>query len=301
MNILVTGSKGFIGRHAVEHFRKLGHTVWGVDTKEDPDDVSKSVVDCRQLFTETGADYFDVVLHFAANIGGREGIDNTPLWVAETLALDAAMFQWADRAKKKPYIIYPSSSAAYPTWLQNREDVYCRKLKEADIDLEEEELGTPDAMYGWVKLTGEKLASYSNCDVGIIRPMSGYGSDQGTEYPFGAYLQRAWNREDPFYVWGDGLQVRDWIHVDDIMEMLALMVEERVTGAWNMGTGIETDFLTLADKFTKAVGYSPEIVPLPDKPVGVTYRVADVTKMNTLYTAKISIDEGISRAIQSRS
>jgi nucleoside-diphosphate-sugar epimerase len=56
---------------------------------------------------------WDLVVHCAANVGGRATIDGNPLWVAENLELDAAMFRWAV-AMRLPRVVYYSSSAAYP-------------------------------------------------------------------------------------------------------------------------------------------------------------------------------------------
>lgn len=294
MKILVTGHKGFIGRHAVSHFTGKGHDVTGVDYRLGSFDTPE-LYGCQDFFNHNSPDDFDVVLHFAANVGGRVAIDNKAIWVAETLASDSAMFSWVEQAENKPYVIYPSSSAAYSQGIQNN---LASPSRESSIDLSANFIGVPDAMYGWVKLTGEVLASYSSADVGIIRPFSGYGTDQGEEYPFGAFLKRALAKEDPFYIWGTGEQVRDWIHVDDIMNALEVLIDQRFTGPVNLATGRATTFLELAKMFTDAVGYSPEFVTLPDKPAGVKYRYGDTEKFFSLYTPQISIEEGIDRAVK---
>ena len=127
-------------------------------------------------------------------------------------------------------------------------------------------------MYGWVKLTGEHLAN--RCDttasIHIIRPMSGYGTDQDTTYPFGAFLARARGKADPFTIWGDGTQVRDWVHVSDIMGAIAALIEQDYCKPINIGTGIGTDFTTPARQMTAAHGYEPTLLTYPDKPTGCT-------------------------------
>lgn len=283
MKVLVTGSDGFLGRHAVNTFLGLGHEVHGVDIQ--------SGTDCRDVFDSDTR--FDIVLHFAAIVGGRATIDGNPLAVAQTMALDVALFNFAERTRPG-HVIYPSSSAAYPVALQRR-DLHVR-LREDHIDLDKPEL--PDSMYGWVKLTGEQMAARCSAPVTCLRPMSGYGSDQDTTYPFGAFRARARSREDPFVIWGDGTQVRDWVHVDDIMAAIVTILSDGVTGPINIGTGVATDFLTLSDMFASYVGYSPEVQVLPDKPTGVHFRVADVEKLHSVYVPKITIEEGIERALR---
>lgn len=283
VKVLVTGSDGFLGRHAVRTFLQLGHDVQGVDIQ--------SGTDCRDVFASDT--YFDIVLHFAAIVGGRATIDGNPLAVAQTIALDVALFNYAERVRPG-HVIYPSSSAAYPVSLQTRE--HHTHLQEDHINLQKPEL--PDAMYGWVKLTGEQMASRCSAPVTCLRPMSGYGSDQDTTYPFGAFRARALSREDPFVIWGDGTQVRDWIHVDDIMEAILSLITSGFTGPINIGTGMTTDFLKLSELFTSRSGYSPSIQTLPDKPTGVHYRVANVDKLHDFYIPRISIEEGIERAMR---
>jgi len=284
VKVLVTGSAGFLGRHAVRTFEALGHQVTGVDIT--------AGIDCRYVYDS--AEHFDIVLHFAAIVGGRATIDGNPLAVAQTIALDVALFNYTQRVKPR-HVVYPSSSAAYPIRYQQR--LGHARLREQFINLRKPE--QPDAMYGWVKLTGEQMAARVDgpSSVHIIRPMSGYGTDQDTSYPFGAFLARAQARSDPFDIWGDGTQVRDWVHVDDIMATIVKLIDQDYTQPINVGTGIPTDFTTLATMMAGAVGYTPTINPLPDKPTGVHWRVADPTALHQIHTPRIDLAEGIRRAV----
>lgn len=281
MKMLVTGGAGFLGSHARQYFDDGVNTIDWCDTRVGDD--------CLNLFKHTSLKY-DVVLHFAAHVGGRAAIDGDPFSVARTFNLDVELFRWAEKAKPG-LIVYPSSSAAYPVHLQTRESH--RPLTESDIDLENPAL--PDAVYGWVKLTGEHLAKRYSGDVAIIRPMSGYGEDQDGTYPFGAFRDRIKNHEDPFRIWGDGTQVRDWVHVDDIMATIDAIIRQHFTGPVNIGTGIPTNFLTLASLFMQAAGHEARIETLPEAPTGVHWRVADTAKMNQLHVARTSVQSVIHR------
>lgn len=281
MRVLITGSDGFLGRHAAYHWTGLGHDVTGVDIR--------SGHDCRDVYASSTR--YDIVLHFAAHVGGRDTIDNHPLTVAQTLALDAALFDYAVRVKPA-HILYPSSSAAYPVSLQHAD--HHRRLRETDINLSHPHL--PDAMYGWVKLTGEHMAArarQAGANIHVIRPMSGYGTDQDTTYPFGAFIERARRKADPFPIWGNGLQVRDWVHVDDITDTIVATIDQDVPHPVNVGTGIPTDFLTLARLVSQAHGYRPRLDPQPTRPTGVAWRVADTT--NQIHMPRVDLTEGISR------
>ena len=285
VKVLVTGSDGFLGRHACEYWSH--HDVTAVDVR--------SGVDAVEFFKtcDTG---FDLVLHFAAIVGGRATIDGEPLAVAKTTSLDIAMFNWALRTMPR-HVLYPSSSAAYPVILQGR--TFHRRLAEDDISLLAPHL--PDAMYGWVKLTGEHLAARAReqgLNVHVIRPMSGYGTDQDTSYPFGKFLERAKRGDDPFEIWGDGRQVRDWVHVDDIMATIDAMVVNNIQSPLNIGTGVATTFLDFAARMCEAFGYEPVFKPLPDKPTGVDWRVANTYLLDEVRKPRISLDEGIARAVK---
>jgi nucleoside-diphosphate-sugar epimerase len=194
--------------------------------------------------------------------------------------------------------VYFSSSAAYPTHLQG-----AKQRMGLSEDLIGEFLGVqgvPDAIYGEVKLMGERLADAYRAQDGrvtVVRPFSGYGEDQSSSFPFGAFRDRAAAREDPFVIWGDGQQVRDWIHVDDIVGATLAAVEQNVDGPLNLCTGVGTSMRELAELFTATAGYRPHIELRPDQPTGVAYRVGDPTRLHEIYTPRVTLDEGVKRAL----
>jgi nucleoside-diphosphate-sugar epimerase len=256
-------------------------------------------------------------VHCAANVGGRATIDGNPLWVAENLELDAAMFRWAV-AMQIPRIVYYSSSAAYPTRFQEPESMHYtpRALDEDMIDLSRigtrgqvRVFGTPDQTYGWAKLTGEMLAEHARAAgvaVHVLRPFSGYGEDQGTEYPFGAFIDRAKRRADPFEIWGDGRQVRDWVHIDDVIGATLAVIDADYQEPVNVCTGRGVSMRELAMACMKAVSATErefvawDIQYRPTAPNGpCVYRVGDPTRLKTIYKPQISIERGIRRALDS--
>jgi nucleoside-diphosphate-sugar epimerase len=281
---MVTGAMGFIGRHIAPALADAGYTVRDVDW----------LADARDVFRREGGKY-DLVVHAAAAGANRATIDTDPLALAVNLELDAGLFRWAARTRPGR-IVYLSSSAAYPVILQRE---LGHRLHEANINLRHPQM--PDALYGWVKLTGELLAEKAReagIPVSVVRIFSGYGADQGPKFPFGALAGRAVRREDPFTVWGTGQQVRDFIHVDDVVAAILTMVSEGIDGPVNLGTGQPTSMVELAGMFCREAGYDPVIEPKPDAPMGVAYRVADVSRMCEFYTPKITLEEGVARAMR---
>ncbi len=242
-------------------------------------------------------DHFTDVFHFAAIVGGRATIDGDPMKVALDLAIDALFFRWTC-LHKPSRVLYPSSSAAYPVDLQTESDAIA--LNETDINFKK--MGQPDMTYGWTKLTGEYLASIAASHYGVsvtcIRPFSGYGEDQDLSYPVPAIAKRAALLENPFEVWGSGKQGRDFVHIEDVIDCTLLAMDHIKDGrAINIGSGKLTSFLDLIEIFTSFAGYTPDIKPLLDKPVGVHSRYANMDYVyETLgWKPKLSLKEGMKR------
>lgn len=286
MKILITGHRGFVGTEFWKRLSSEGHDLTGVDIIEGND--------ARTFFRENDERY-DLVIHLAAVVGGRKLIEGSPLSVAVDLSIDSELFQWALRTKPGR-IVYYSSSAAYPVALQKRGSRH--RLFESDINLND--LHSADLTYGWSKLTGEYLAQFVEAEgirVHVFRPFSGYGETQALDYPFPSFIKRGRDRQNPFEVWGDGNQVRDFIHIDDVVEATLTAVREDVHGPTNLGWGRPTAFNDLAQMVMNAAGYEGEIRHLPAEPVGVQFRVANVNKMFGFYEPKITLEEGIERGL----
>ena len=284
MRILITGHLGFVGRSFLRHLGN-DHEIVGIDLKEGND--------CRDYFKQS-TQTFDLVIHLAAIVGGRETIENEPLSVATDLSIDSEFFNWVIKTKQ-PRVVYFSSSAAYPVHLQLPELKY--QLKESDINLDDIRL--PDYTYGWSKLTGEYLAKFvrqSGTKVYVFRPFSGYGADQDLTYPFPSFIDRINRKVSEFEIWGDGTQVRDFIHMDDIVEAVMTVVDNDIeVDALNLGSGIATSFNDLAETMFKISGHTPPngVKHLIGKPIGVSYRVCDPTLFNSIYKPKYTLEERI--------
>lgn len=293
MRILITGSSGFVGRHLVAALDEPEHELVLIDTLDHSD--------ALEFFARHREGDIDLAIHCAAFVAGRYGIDNKSAYLhAYNSQLDAAFFGWVLR-NKPARSVYFSSSAAYPIRYQTQSFAGYRDdpLHERDIDLDSIE--APEATYGRVKLAGEQLAAsarLAGCPVTVLRPFSGYGEDQAFDYPFPTFIDRARLRMDPFTVWGDGTQMRDWIHIDDVVGATLEAAKQGIDGPVNLCTGIGTDFTSLAKMICAAEGYNPPLDHVTNAHGGVAYRVGNPTLMESFYTPKITLEEGISRAIR---
>jgi len=285
---LVTGSDGFVGRRFVMWLKRNGYEVVEIDVKTGSD--------CRDFF-KSSTESFDLVVHLAAIVGGRATIEGEPLAVGTDLSIDAEMFNWAVKTQQHR-VVYFSSSAAYPIALQRLKDR--NRLREDMINLDE--IANPDETYGWAKLTGEMLARYARrhgVKVHVFRPFSGYGPEQDLNYPFPSFIDRVVRRVETFEIWGSGKQVRDFIHIDDVISGAMHAVELEIETPLNLGSGIATSFEDLAELVFRISGYRPSngVVRLVDKPQGVEFRCSDPSQMRRVYQPKISLESGIEEAI----
>lgn len=294
MRALVTGGGGFLGRHFTAALEDRGSYVRTLDTKVSPAQDVRSWFDWDR--TLPVREHWDLVVHCAAVVGGRAVIDGSPLETAVNLELDAAMFRWA--AKARPgRVLYISSSAAYPV-LYQRAGAQGR-LREDDVTVPHQVL-QPDQVYGWTKVMGEVLSGKlreAGVPVTVVRPFSGYGTDQDADYPFPAFIARALRREDPFRLWcGDCF--RDFVHVDDVVAAALAAVDAELDGPVNICSGVGTSFFRLAEMVCAVAGYSPEIVADPAAPAGVAVRIGDPTAMYRIHRPRVSLLDGITRAIE---
>lgn len=296
---LVTGAAGFVGRHMTAALRERGWSVAAIDNRMCPIP-GLLHVDARDVFSGRAPDglpqYYDLVVHCAYHVGGRRAIDGVPSLLAANLELDAQLFAWALRTGQGR-VLYYSSSAAYPVHLQTV-DLQIR-MTEAMIDVSH--VAEPDARYGWAKLTGERLAyaaSLQGLPVHVVRPFSGYGGDQDTVYPFPAILARVLAGD--MSVWGPPGQVRDWIHIDDVVGASLAIVDADYRTPVNICTGRGIEFGELAMTMAKIAGADCRKLAvryLRDQPTGVMYRVGSPDRMLTIYHPEISIEDGIVMAL----
>ncbi len=333
---LITGGCGFVGRHLVAKLLAQGKSLWIIDNLfigKHPDqwlgaewqkrqDGAKEIYekggqtitflkrDVRDVFraavekssADVGLPDFEDVYHLASIVGGRMLIDGDPLLVSTDLAIDASLFLWATRfGQKLKRLMYASSSAAYPVHLQTDERAVA--LHEDHINFEDR-MGVPDMTYGWSKLTGEYLSRLTHKRYGLhvacVRPFSGYGEDQDLDYPVPSIALRVARHDNPIEVWGTGEQGRDFVHIDDCIDAMFVVLDKIKDGRGiNIGSGRLTSFNELIRVMLDLEGHQGRIQPLLDKPVGVQSRYAHTEFLNNEIGWKpaISLEKGMARVL----
>ena len=111
-------------------------------------------------------------------------------------------------------------------------------------------------------------------------------------------IARARMRQDPFVVWGDGSQVRNWTHVSDIVTGM-LLAAERIEDATavNLGTEEATRVIDAVRLILDHAWFHPVIALRPDLPTGPLARVADVARARERlgWTPQVCFADGVRR------
>jgi nucleoside-diphosphate-sugar epimerase len=308
--VLITGGASFIGSHLVDALVAKGSRVRVVDNLSSGllDNIVAHVeagrVDFRQEDLLDGdvayraAQGMEVVFHLAADHGGRGYIDTHPVECSTNMILDGLVFRSCHQAGVQK-IVFASSGCVYPTSLQmdTGEEVYLR-----------EGMVTPpyeaDDLYGWAKLMGELSlkAYYEQYGVksAVCRYFTAYGPRCGENHAVMAMIARAFLHRNPFEVWGTGEQIRNWTHIDDVVEgtIRAAEAVEDAT-AVNLGTTERIRVIDCAREVIRLAGYDAEVRTLPDKPTGPLNRVADTSLAQELlgWEPKVTFVDGLRRTL----
>jgi len=306
--VAVLGGSSFIGSHLTERLVELGAKVVIADNfstgklkylKKVEDDIVIHECDLRNpkptLDVLRGKEY---VFHLAAVHGGREFIDKYPADCCQSLQINENVLRQCVEAKVKK-IIFSSSVCVYSNDIQ--EDIDNPPIVESLAGLD-----SPDGMYGWTKLTMEKalrayLTQY-NLKNSILRYTTVFGPRENTTHAIIALITRALKHEDPYLVWGDGNQGRDWIYVDDVVTG-TLLAGEKIDNADPINL-VGTKMITIKDLigliFNKIAWTPKEVVYDHSKPIGPEKRLISGEKAKKLLCFKpsVSFDKGLERTIK---
>src|SRR5438093_1735842 len=308
--VLVTGAASFIGSHLVASLVERGARVRGIDNFSSGrreyvqpwvDQGALELIEADLLepgVAERAARGVDYVFHLAADHGGRGYVELHQAACATNLALDGVVFR-ACRQAGVEKIIYASSGCVYPNFRQTdpNEVVY----------LTEDMVGPPydsDNMYGWAKLMGEMtLRAYArdwNMAAASCRYFTVYGERGKEDHAVIAMIAKAFVKQDPFEVWGNGEQIRNWTHVSDIVEGTILAAEKISDGtAVNLGTMERTRVIDAVQEVLRYTGHHAQLRFRRDMPTGPLNRVADNSLAKELldWTPKIAFKDGLHRTI----
>jgi nucleoside-diphosphate-sugar epimerase len=308
--VLVTGGASFIGSTLVDALLDRGAEVRIVDNFSSGrrenltthiDAKTIDLIDADLLddgVARNSAKGMDVVFHLAADHGGRGYVDLHQAACASNLGLDGVLFR-ACLKENVGKVVFASSGCIYQNNLQTdpTELLY----------LTEDKAGPPydaDNLYGWAKLMAEMTLQAYHRDYGLkaasCRYFTVYGPRGHENHAVIAMVARAFIGQNPFVVWGNGEQIRNWTHVDDIVSGTILAAERINDGtAVNLGTTERTRVIDAVEAVLNYTGHKAEIELRPDMPTGPMNRVADNSLAKRLldWEPKVMFMDGLKRTI----
>lgn len=278
---LVTGGAGFIGSHIVERLISAGMDVTVIDDLSvgrienmpkgarfyrasilDPSVVSKSL------------EGVDVVFHNAARVSIRNSFEDAVKDTETNVLGTVSLLKECARAGIKKFI-FASSMAVYGSG--------------ATLPLGEDSGLSPESPYGTGKLAGEaylrQISSHCGFEGVVLRYFNTYGPRQ-TFTPYVGlitiFITRLLQGKPPV-IFGQGTQVRDFVHVRDVAEAnFQAMMKANHGAVINVGTGVGTSVAEIAGLLLNKL--APDIDPLfaPIPPGEPMDSVADVTAMERI-------------------
>jgi nucleoside-diphosphate-sugar epimerase len=240
----------------------------------------------------------DIVFHLAAAHGGRGYVNTHQAATASNFLLDGSVFQACLKEKVKK-VVFASSGCIYPNFLQQN--------TKKTIHLKEKMAGPPfdaDNMYGWAKLMAEMSLGAFFKEYGlqsvILRYFTVYGPRAVENHAIMALIAKAFINQNPYEVWGDGHQIRNWTYVDDIVDGTILAAEKiGAATAINLGT---QERITVNEAVRKIFQYFPKkkIKYFKNMPVGPVNRVASNKLARYLldWESKVNFDKGLDLTIR---
>jgi UDP-glucose 4-epimerase len=309
--VVVTGGASFIGSHLVERLVEKGAKVVVADDfssgrlsnlKDCKTQIEIRKVNLRE-YSEAKAAIPEkaFVFHLAAEHGGRAFIDTHPFECWSNITLDQLVFRVAvERECKK--IIYASSACVYPINLQTMKQRIWLREEDAGFYAGKREA---DGEYGWAKLIGEatlqSLWKQRGIKSAIARIFSAYGPRENETHAVTAWIARAFIRQDPFPIWGDGKQQRNFTYVTDIVDGLVRLAERVDDGTpLNLGHDVPIVVDEGARTVCKMMNHNPKFEYDSSKPIGVYARMADLKKAVAVlnWTPQTSYENGLSKTIK---
>jgi GDP-D-mannose 3', 5'-epimerase len=333
--VVVTGAGGFIGHHLVKRLRSEGAFVVGIDVKDPEWEKSPANVfryldlrsepsmahvgaDVIPLFDRDGTVIHPWVFHLAADMGGIGYIESHKGdIVANNTRINLNMLDAARKFGAYRFL-FSSSACVYPGYLQNetRDPLplgWSGAQNMIENGLAEHHVypALPEDGYGWEKLYTERLCRHYaedfHIETRVARFHNVYGPngtyDGGREKSPAAICRKVAKLPaagGEIEVWGDGTQVRSYMHVDDCVEgLLRLMMSSR-REPLNLGTD---EAVTINELVELTSVYAHKVVTKrydTSKPQGVKFRNADLTEMKkTLgWEPQIKLVEGLKGTYQ---
>lgn len=301
--VLVTGSTGLIGNHLVDLLVKNNVRVRAISHKRKHIfDQNRIEVVCGDLtnydFCESICKDIDYVFHLAVETGSIVKNAKHPAEImTSTVLMDFNMLKAAHANKIKKYL-YCSCACVYPN----------------DLDDMKEELawdGPPPSMHetiSWSKRIAELQCKSFHKEYGdkisIVRPSNTYGSHDIFElensHVISAFIKKAVDGINPFTIWGNGEQIREFVHARDVaIGMMKALELSYNAEPINLGGGTAIKIKDLAKMIINISNTKVDVQYDMSKPSGHMKRVlnSEKCKEKLNFIPKITLEDGLKDTI----
>lgn len=299
--VLVTGGTGLIGRPLVELLIRQGAKV-RIASLDDPARAHPEAEFLRLDLTHLkncihACEGMDFIFHLAGIKGSPAMAAKKPAsFFVPTIMFNTNVMEAARRCAVKKYL-YTSSIGVYsPAEIFHEDDVWKTFPSEND------------RFAGWAKRMGELQAEsykieYNWKDIAIVRPANVYGPydnfDPDNAMVIPSLIRRALDGENPLVVWGDGSQVRDFVHAGDVAAGMLLVMQNPSGYPVNLGSGTGVTIKRIVEIILDNMESKPRIIWDTSRPSGDKKRLMEISRASKLgFKPEVSIEEGIKGTMQ---
>jgi UDP-glucose 4-epimerase len=306
---LVTGGAGFIGSHLVDALVERGDEVLVIDdfSSGKRENLSSAleggatvkeldVAEAQPVLEATRGFEPERVFHLAAQIDVRKSMADPGFDVRLNVLGTVNVLEAAARSGAERLVFTSTGGAIYGEGAERPDD----------LPFAEDARCEPDSVYGQSKLAAEGYVEHfrgaRGLSTGIVRLGNVYGprQDPATEAGVVAiFFEQARDGGRPT-VFGTGKQTRDYIHVDDVVAGILACEASTEPGPFNVGTGVETDVLTLVDRIGPLFGrgdFEPQFAPPREGEVERTVLDTALTEKALGFKAKRALDAGLEQTM----
>ncbi|MEM2915904.1 MAG: GDP-mannose 4,6-dehydratase [Candidatus Woesearchaeota archaeon] len=317
MHVLVTGGAGFIGSHLIRKLRSQNHDVdaidnhsageasirrekeiekdkkvevWRIDVKDTRNYVLKMLKKRKNIDVNSPIPPVDAIVHLAAPISVEESMREPAKYCKEIHGKTIALLEAAKDENVKKVVL--ASTAA----------VYGNPDK---VPIAEDEKTSPLSPYAISKLAADEIARMYAREYGletvILRLFNVYGPDQDPASPYIGFIAKCFQRarkNEPFIIFGDGNQTRDFVYVEDVVDAIISALTKAVEpgSVINIGSGKQTRIIDVAHKIAEITSIPLEIKYEPARKGDLLYSQANISKAEKIlgYEPKFTLEQGLS-------